>query len=239
MQEFVYVASHDLQEPLRKIQVFTDLLNDRQGLLSQEQKSDYFQRLQSAAGRMRVMIDALLAYSRITTRGETFTRVALSGAAKKALKLLDSTAEEAGARVEVADLPEVEADLSQMVQLFHHLLDNALTFRRKDTPPEIRIYSEHTENGRTRILVEDNGIGFDENYLQRIFIPFERLHGMADFKGTGIGLAICRKVVERHGGTITAKSTPGRGSTFIIDLPVKQERDDFHRSVTEFIFLSS
>jgi two-component system, LuxR family, sensor kinase FixL len=224
MQEFVFAASHDLQEPLRKIQVFADLLADGQGSLAQEQRNDYFQRLQSAAGRMRVMIDALLAYSRITTRGETFTRVALSAAAGKALKLLDSTAEEAGARVEVDDLPEVEADLSQMVQLFHHLLDNALTFHRKNTSPEIRIYSENNANGRALILVEDNGIGFDENYLQRIFIPFERLHGMADFKGTGIGLAICRKVVERHGGTITAKSTPGRGSTFIIDLPVKQER---------------
>ena len=111
-----------------------------------------------------------------------------------------------------------------MVQLFQNLLENALKFRRKDIAPVIKIYSEHDGIGLERIMVKDNGIGFDEKHLERIFVPFERLHGMGDFKGTGIGLAICRKVVERHGGRITAKSIPGEGSTFMIDLPVKQER---------------
>jgi PAS domain S-box-containing protein len=222
MQEFVYVASHDLQEPLRKIQMFSGLLKSPQGSVSEEKNRDYLERMQRAAERMREMIDALLEYSRITTRGQPFTRIDLSEPVKKALQILDLKVEETGAEVEIGHLPVIEADYSQMLQLFQNLLENALKFHRKGDPLRVRIKVQQVGNGWIRLLVEDNGIGFEEQYVQRIFNPFERLHGKGDFKGTGIGLSICRKVVERHGGKITAKSTPGKGSTFIIDLPVRQ-----------------
>jgi two-component system, LuxR family, sensor kinase FixL len=222
LQEFAFVASHDLQEPLRKIQMFSDLLKNPRGSLSEEQRRDYFERMQSAAERMRAMINALLEYSRVTTKGQSFTEVSLSESAKKALQVLDLKIEETGARVHIAELPEVEADPFQMVQLFQNLIENALKFHKKDIPPEVTIHSEPIAKDQIRIIVEDNGIGFNEKNLSRLFIPFERLQG-AEFSGTGIGLAICRKLVERHGGTITAKSSPGKGSAFIIDLPVKQK----------------
>lgn len=226
MQEFVFFASHDLQEPVRKVHMFSDLLKNEQGALSEEQRSDYFDRMLDAAERMRAMIDDLLAYSRVTTRGQAFVKVGLSNPVSRALQILDLLIEETHARISVDDLPAVEADPSQMTQLFQNLIENALKFRREDRPPEIMIHSELVENDLARIMVEDNGIGFDEKNLERVFAPFERLHGKGNFKGTGIGLAICRKVVERHGGTITARSSPGKGSTFIIELPVKQMREN-------------
>lgn len=222
LQEFASIASHDLQEPLRKIQTFSDLLKNPREPLSEEQRDDYFERMQSAAERMRAMIEALLEYSRIKTRGESFTEINLSEIARRAIQILDLKVEETGARVHIADLPEVEASPSQMVQLFQNLIQNALKFQKKDTQPEVKIYSEQVVEDRIKLLVEDNGISFDEKYLIRIFNPFERLHGKGEFKGSGMGLAICKEIVERHGGTITAKSTPGKGSTFIIELPVKQ-----------------
>jgi PAS domain S-box-containing protein len=222
MQEFVFVASHDLQEPLRKIQMFSSLLKRPQGSVPEKKNRDYLERILRAAERMREMIDALLEYSRITTKGQLFTRVDLLEPVRKAVQILDLKVKETGAAVEIKDLPAVEADPLQMVQLFQNLLENALKFRKTDEPPRVMIHGTQADNGWIRILVEDNGIGFEEQHARRIFTPFERLHGRGDFQGTGIGLAICKKIVERHGGTITARSTPGKGSNFIIDLPVRQ-----------------
>lgn len=150
--------------------------------------------------------------------------VDLGEVAAEAISDLDARIEEGGGRVELlGELPTVEADRAQMRQLLQNLIGNALKFH-KDTLPVVRVWAEtgadQTES--CEIFVEDNGIGFDEEHLERIFLPFQRLHGRSDYEGTGMGLAICRKVVERHGGSITAKSTPGQGSTFVVTLPVRQ-----------------
>jgi len=229
LEDFAFIASHDLQEPLRKIQAFGDRLKEKHGEGIGEEGRDYLHRMQNAALRMQALIQALLSYSRVTTRPEPFSTVSLGLLVRQALSDLTARIEQAGARIEVNDLPSVEASPHQMRQLFQNLLSNALKYRREERPV-IKVSGKHMHNPppkkgarRVRILVEDNGIGFDEKYLDRIFQPFQRLHGRGHYEGTGMGLAICRKIVERHGGTITAKSTPGKGATFIITLPTKQK----------------
>jgi PAS domain S-box-containing protein len=226
LQDFAFVASHDLQEPLRKIQAFGDQLKTKYTESLGDDGSDYLERMQGAANRMQALIQALLNYSRITTKAEPISPVDLSRLAQEVVTDLEISIEKAGGRVEVENLPKLEADPNQMRQLFQNLISNALKFRREEKPV-IRIYGRQSPPWDTRyqIFVEDNGIGFDEKYLDRIFIPFQRLHGRGIYEGTGIGLAICRKIIERHGGTITAKSTPGKGSTFIVSLPIKQRKE--------------
>jgi len=226
LQDFASIASHDLQEPLRKVQAFGNLLDEYHRDCLNEEGRDYLVRMRSAAARMQGLIGSLLDYSRVASRAKPFSEVNLKEVAKEALLNLEIRINETGGRVEIEDLPVIMADRSQVVQLFQNLIGNALKFHKKDEPPHIRVSAKpQYQNKRGRkegwqITVEDNGIGFDQSRVDRIFEPFQRLHGRSSpYSGTGMGLAICRKIVERHGGTITAKSRVGKGSTFVITLP--------------------
>ena len=224
LQSFTFAASHDLQEPLRKIQTFTDLLANKHFDLENEQSRDYIRRLHKTATRMREVIQSLLKYS-LYSQTQTLGQVDLKGIAREVISDLELQIRDTGAVVEIGDLPEIEADATQMRQLFQNLLDNALKFRGEGIQPLIKIHADCSlREGKCEIHFEDNGIGFDEKYLERIFKPFQRLHGKDQYGGIGMGLAICAKVVEQHKGRITAKSTPGQGTTFIVTLPVKQTR---------------
>ncbi|BCM91884.1 phytochrome-like protein cph1 [Abditibacteriota bacterium] len=233
LQDFASIASHDLQEPLRAIQAFSERLQNKHGDMLNEEGRDYLTRMHNAATRMRSSIQDLLAYSRVTTRVLPFTPTNLATTTKAVLADLVIHLEETGGHVEVGDLPVIDADAMQMRQLFQNLIANGLKFHRDDEPPVIQVYaqppaSEDSENGEewVWIVVKDNGIGFDEKFSERIFSPFERLHNKNKYSGTGIGLAICRKIVERHEGHISVKSVPGEGSQFVIALPIKQPEND-------------
>jgi PAS domain S-box-containing protein len=224
LQDFAYIASHDLQEPLRKIQAFGNLIRDRCKDKFDEDEQGYFTRIESAASRMRQLIQELLNLSRIGTRPESMEAVDLNTIADEVFQVFDHRLKENDAVVEVTNLPTVEADASQMRQLFQNLIGNALKFQRKGEKPHIKVYGKLHGQNRCRIYFEDNGIGFNEKNLERIFSPFQRLHGRNEFEGTGMGLAICRKIVDRHGGSITARSMPGVGSKFIVTLPLRKAR---------------
>jgi light-regulated signal transduction histidine kinase (bacteriophytochrome) len=224
LESFAYIASHDLKEPLRKIQAFGDRLQAKYGEVLNEQGRDYLMRMQNAATRMQALIDGLLIYSRVTTKAQPFVTVDLNAVVREVLADLEVRIEQLAARVEVGDLPTIEADPLQMRQLFQNLIGNALKFHRQDVVPLVRVQGELLDGGagQYRITVEDNGIGFDEKYLDRLFQVFQRLHGRSEYEGAGIGLAICRKIIERHGGSITARGVPDQGATFIITLPARQ-----------------
>jgi light-regulated signal transduction histidine kinase (bacteriophytochrome) len=229
------VASHDLQEPLRKIRAFGDRLKTKcEGMLD-ETGRECVQRMQNAAGRMQELIDGLLALSRVTTSAREFVRVDLAGVAQEVLSDLETQIERVGGRVEVGSLPTIQADPLQIRQLLQNLIGNALKFRRPEEPPVVTVEGRFLDRERRgprksaahdqcRITVADNGIGFDEQYRERIFGIFQRLHPRDVYEGTGIGLALCRKIAEHHGGTITAQSTPGKGSVFEVLLPAIQAR---------------
>jgi PAS domain S-box-containing protein len=233
LQQFAYVASHDLQEPLRKIRQFGDLLKMRQTSLLGDELV-YIERMQSAASRMATLIRDLLNFSRISMQGNTSVSVSLNGVVEQVLTTLELTIAETKAEVNAEPLPTIEGDSSQLNQLFQNLLGNAIKFRRPSVNPVIQITAHTLQASELppsvkparmaknyyRIDVVDNGIGFDEKYLDRIFQVFQRLHGKSEFAGTGIGLAICEKVVANHGGAITASSQPGQGATFRIYLPI-------------------
>jgi PAS domain S-box-containing protein len=226
LQDFAYVASHDLQEPLRKIQAFGNLLEEEYGAQIGEGKA-YLDRMRNSAGRMRVLIEDLLTFSRVTTKAQPFSQVDLNVIMRDVIDDLSSRLQTTQGRIEVlGDLPTIEADPRQMYQMLQNLLSNALKFHRADQPPHVRVHAELQEQPdapkQYALFVEDNGIGFDEKYLDRIFTVFQRLHGRGSYEGTGIGLAVVRKIIERHGGTITASSAPGKGSTFIVTLPACQ-----------------
>ena len=232
LEQFAFVASHDLQEPLRKIQSFGDLLKKQyEGQLGEG--VNYLERMQSAAARMSVLIRDLLTYSRISTRQEAAAPVSLSTVLQTVLTDLEVAITETGAIVETNELPTVEGDAGQLGQLLQNLISNALKFRREDIPPVVQITAHRVPaqelppgvkpvrvaDAYHRINVADNGIGFDEKYVDRIFQVFQRLHGKSQYAGTGIGLSICAKVVANHGGCITAHSQPGEGATFSVYLP--------------------
>jgi PAS domain S-box-containing protein len=223
LENFATVASHDLQEPLRKIQTFSERLTATCAEALGPEGRDYLERMNNAAARMRKLIDDLLAYSRISSKSQTLLRVNLTEVARGVVGDLETAIEQAGASVTVGELPSVEASPMQMRQLLQNLLSNALKFRRDEVAPVITVSGTVEADGRhCELKVEDNGIGFEEKYLDRIFNVFQRLHGRSKYEGTGIGLAICRKIAERHGGSIRARSAPGQGSTFIVRLPLKQ-----------------
>jgi len=233
LEEFAYVASHDLQEPLRKIQAFGDRLNSKFGDTLGEQGSDYLRRMQDSAARMSRLISDLLGYSRVTSKAQPFVPVDLNALMQEVRQDLELVIEEDGARLEVEDLPILSADATQMRQLLQNLIGNALKYHRPDVAPVVRVTSDpvpdlpdglDADAQYLCVTVSDNGIGFDPAYADRIFQPFQRLHGRTEYKGTGIGLATCRKIVERHGGVIIADSIPGEGSRFSIVLPRNRMR---------------
>ncbi len=232
LEEFAFVASHDLQEPLRKIQTFGGRLKEKHGAGLGEEGLDYLERMQNAGVRMQALIQGLLTYSRVTSRPEPFSQVSLDSLVQEVISDLAVHIEQTGGEVRVGGLPAIEASPNRMRQLFQNLLSNALKFHGEEHPI-IKVSGKEVHHPLSKevginepsveILVEDNGIGFDEKYTDRIFLPFQRLHGRSHYEGTGMGLAICRKIVEYHGGTITARSAPGKGSTFIVTLPVRQK----------------
>ncbi|HTP06619.1 MAG TPA: ATP-binding protein, partial [Anaerolineae bacterium] len=196
---------------------------------------DYLDRMLNASIRMQTLIDNLLTLSRVTMKAEPFTTIDLSRVAQEVLSDLEAQIEQTKARVEVDPLPTIEADPLQMRQLLQNLLSNALKFHRPQETPLVKIFSQSAAETRVipgrgaqamvDIIVQDNGIGFDEKYLDQLFLPFQRLHGRSEYAGTGVGLAICYRVVGRHGGHITARSTPGQGATFIATLPMRHTEE--------------
>jgi len=234
LEEFAFVASHDLQEPLRKIRAFGDRLLKKYSEPLGDNGADYITRMHGASERMSHLIDDLLSFSRVTTQQKPFAPVALSAVMTRVLEDLEYAIDDAGAVVEVDALPEIEADKTQISQVFLNLLGNSLKFRRPDVTPVIKVYCEPPqaddvpqEDGAedrdwVRLIFSDNGIGFDTQYNDRVFNLFQRLHGRGEYTGTGIGLALCRKIIERHGGSIIAESEIGVGSKFIITMPTTQ-----------------
>ncbi|WP_016951857.1 ATP-binding protein [Anabaena sp. PCC 7108] len=229
LQQFAFIASHDLQEPLRKIRTFGDLLKVTCRDSLSTQGYDYLERMQKAALRMQTLIDDLLTLSRVTTKAKPFVSVNLSEIAQEVLSDLEVRIQQTGGRVEIGYLPIIQADPLQMRQLLQNLIGNALKFHRQNQPPVVRIFSQLLNNDLDdfehkiryfQIIVEDNGIGLPEAYLDRIFHVFQRLHSLTEYEGTGIGLAICRKITERHHGSIKAQNTPGQGAKFIVTLPI-------------------
>ncbi|AKQ47491.1 histidine kinase [Rufibacter radiotolerans] len=230
LQDFAYVSSHDLQEPLRKIQAFGDRLKTKEQAHLSEQGKDYVDRMLNAAVRMQNLINDLLAFSRVTTKSKSFEVVNLDTILTEVLSDLEITIEKTGTIIERSTLPSIEAEPTQIRQLFQNLISNAIKFRKEGVTPVVKIYHEQLQRTahligtpgdlQIAIYIEDNGIGFDEKYLDRIFNIFQRLEGQK-YEGSGIGLAICRKIAIRHGGDITAESKPGHGTRFIITLSTK------------------
>ncbi|MGO8839339.1 MAG: sensor histidine kinase [Limisphaerales bacterium] len=226
LQDFAYVASHDLQEPLRKITVFGERLKERNNGKFDQESLDYINRMQKATGRMQTLINDLLSFSRVTTKAQPFAQVNLAEVAKGVVDDLEGRIELVKGRVEVGALPVIEAEPLLMRQLLQNLIGNALKFRRPEAPPVVKVEAQiipdpvTPEKKLCRLTVSDNCIGFDEKYLDRIFNVFQRLHTRNEYEGTGMGLAIVKKIALHHGGEITAKSKLGEGSTFILTLPV-------------------
>jgi len=240
LQNFASVASHDLQEPLRKIQAFSDRLRVKCGPALNAQGLDYLDRMQSAAQRMQVLIQDLLKLSRVTSRAQPFEECDLDEIVRAVISDLEITIEQKQAEIEIHDLPTIQADPLQMRQLFQNLISNALKFQRSGDLPRVivegRLFQmkerktpgEPTGEQTCKIVVRDNGIGFDPKFAEQIFVVFQRLHNRTEYEGTGIGLAICRKITDRHGGTIVAKSAEGQGAAFIVTLPVAQISPQAH-----------
>lgn len=244
LQDFAFVASHDLQEPLRKIRAFGDRLSASYGKELGDKGSDYIRRMHNASERMSVLINDLLSFSRITTKAKPFVDVNLNHVLEEVLEDLEIAIEESHARISHDPLPVIHADFLQIKQLFQNLIGNAIKFSAAGRNPEITIAvdydvehpapdhkqadknEQHPDGDElaapqmVEISFTDNGVGFDEQYAERIFMPFQRLHGKEMYQGTGIGLSICRRIVERHGGSISASSREGQGSRFTVRLPL-------------------
>ncbi len=220
LEQFASVASHDLQEPLRKVQMFSQRVFELEGPRLSEKGRDYLHRSTEAAGRMQLLIEDVLKFSRVAMHNRPLVRTDLERTAHEVVSDLEAVIEATGATVEIGELPTMDVDEPQIRQLLQNLVSNAIKFRREGVEPVIRIEGGVSGN-LAEIRVGDNGIGFEPRYEGRIFRVFERLHGRGEYKGNGIGLALCRKIAERHGGTIVAESTPGEGSTFIVALPLQ------------------
>jgi hypothetical protein len=220
LEQFAYVASHDLQEPLRMVVSYLQLIQRRyQGQLDQD-ADEFIHYAVDGANRMQTLIQDLLSYSRVGTRGRAFQWVDGNWIVDQALANLRSTVEYTHAQIEIADLPDIMVDRTQFVQLFQNLLSNALKFHG-DAVPQIHISATSTATEH-QFRVQDQGIGIAPDYRDRIFLIFQRLHSRSEYPGTGIGLALCKKIVERHGGQIWVESEPGQGSTFHFTVPIPE-----------------
>lgn len=230
LRDFSSVAAHDLREPLASIQFLVEHLHRQLAPPILESVEEVLRRIAAVASRMQQLINDLLLYAKVTTEAHPFEPVDLTRVARLAVGDCEARIERYGGRVEIATLPTIEADAGQMRQLFQNLISNALKYHHPERAPEVVVRGavEQLDNGEAqcRIEVVDNGIGFPEKYVDRIFDIFQRLHSHEAYEGTGVGLAVCRKIVERHGGAITAKSTPGKGSTFIVILPARRNGGD-------------
>jgi signal transduction histidine kinase len=217
LEQFAYVASHDLQEPLRAVSGFVELLRRNLEKHLDEKTSEYINFSIDGAKRMQSLINGLLEYSRVGTQGKKPQKVDSKEAFDEALARLQAGIEESGAKITAYNLPTVYFDDMQLMRLFQNLIGNAIKFRG-DQAPEIHVSAIHKDGG-WRFAVRDNGIGIEPQYTERIFMIFQRLHTRKTYPGTGIGLSICKKIIERHGGKIWVESTPGRGSTFYFTVP--------------------
>src|SRR5579863_2969336 len=223
LDQFASIASHDLQEPLRKVRTFTEQLMVSESEHLSERGVDYLTRANRAAERMQALIQDLLQFSRVTTKPRPFTAVDMNQVTAEILEDISVELEDSDAAVTVGSLPTVKADELQMRQLILNLISNAVKFRREGVRPEIAITGA-TRRDQAVIVVADNGIGFEQQYAERIFRVFERLNGRGEYPGTGIGLALCQKIAARHGGHITADGRPGEGATFTVTLPLEHPR---------------
>jgi PAS domain S-box-containing protein len=228
LQDFATIASHDLREPLRKIQAFGDRLEEQSAGVLDPQSEDYLHRMRNAAARMQALVEGLLEYSRITVRPQPPEPVDLGQVVADVLSDLDERIRTSNGHVDVGPLPTLLSSPLQMRQLFQNLLANALKFHRDGVAPEVHVGAVQRANPAGgdndseqvwEIEVRDNGIGFEEQHAEAMFAPFERLNGRQAYEGTGMGLAICRRIVAHEGGSITATSRPGAGATFLVTLP--------------------
>lgn len=236
LDQFAYVASHDLQEPLRKIQVFSDKILSKKN--QDEETEKYFKKIIDSSRRMQSLINDLLSFSRHSLASSDFKKTDLNVLVKEAMSELEIEIEKTNAHIQMDGLPIIQVIPSLMQQLFYNLINNAIKFRKKDVSPVIIIHTEkmgpveisrYTKNSHSnhyyKITVTDNGIGFDDKHADEIFVVFKRLHSYHEFEGTGVGLSICKKIVEKHNGFIVAESEPDKGSTFIIGLPEKPVKE--------------
>lgn len=219
LEQFAYVASHDLQEPIYIIQGFVDTIREQHTPVLNEDMSFLLERISHAAERMKSLIEGLLEFSRIGTSTKPFEPVDLNVIVQEIITDLELRIKETNAKIEIGKLPTLQGDKLQMHQLFQNLIGNALKFHQKDKAPEVKIYS-HPKHDSIEIYVEDNGIGFDKEYADKIFVPFQRLHTRSEYQGNGIGLAICEKIVLRHHGKISAQGEINQGATFIMQFPL-------------------
>ena len=229
LEEFAAVVSHDLKAPLRKVNMFGQRIQDRYNDILDERGKNYLDRMLRTVERMRTLIDGLLDYSQITTQPQPFVTVDLNIIVDEVLSDLEVQIADVLGQINVDPLPTIQADSMQMRQLWQNLIGNALKFHQPDTPPTINVTSEIFNDEATgeaygRFAIADNGIGFDDKYVNRIFAAFQRLHGQDEYEGSGVGLAICHRIVTRHNGQISVKSEPNVGSTFTITLPLLQNQ---------------
>jgi PAS domain S-box-containing protein len=221
LEQFAYVASHDLQEPLRMVTSYLQLLEKRYKYRLDPEADKFIGYAVDGAARMKSLITDLLAFSRVESRGLQYSRTDCDAVLARALVNLKPVIEETHAEITSEPLPSLRVDGGQLVQVFQNLISNAIKFHSSE-PPRIHIAAEE-KDGKWLFCIKDNGIGIEPQYLDRIFVLFRRLHGLMEYPGTGIGLAICRKIVERHGGRIWAESEPGAGSTFYFTIPVSSQ----------------